>query len=168
MQMSFIRLCVGTNHTNQLGLRSELQEPAHQVCGPAKRCLICRAIVQGSCCGFSYVRMIPACAQGATGSLSPFEHAAPQFLRMVSPPVQLDVGSTARSRPSWLPDGSLLAAPGLDKDILLFERLSWKQVGELKGGHSGDVRLLAYSKNGEPTPVVNRAEETQGCVCACS
>ncbi len=59
------------------------------------------------------------------------------------------MAAAAVSRPDWHPDGgSLLAAPGTDKDIMLYERLSWSVAYELKGGHSANVHLVAFSKNG--------------------
>lgn len=72
---------------------------------------------------------------------------------MCPPPpgcVQVDIASAVRSRPCWHPDGSLLAAPGTDKNIVMYERLSWQldPSTELAGEHSGDVSIVAFSSNG--------------------
>jgi WD40 repeat protein len=56
----------------------------------------------------------------------------------------------SRNQAAWHPDGgSLLAAPGTDNDIVLYERMSWETAFSLSGQHSGEVSLLAFSKNGE-------------------
>ena len=56
----------------------------------------------------------------------------------------------SRNPAAWPPDGgSLLAAPGTDNDIVLYERMSWENAFSLSGQHSGEVSLLAFSKNGE-------------------
>lgn len=62
--------------------------------------------------------------------------------------VQTDIATDARCCPAWMPDGSLLAAPGTENDVVLYERLSWDVAYTLKGEHSAPVSLLAFSKNG--------------------
>ncbi|GAB4823682.1 hypothetical protein N2152v2_010728 [Parachlorella kessleri] len=62
---------------------------------------------------------------------------------------KVDVAAPAVSRPAWHPDGgALLAAPGTDNDIVIYERLSWSVVYELSGAHSLEVHLVTFSKNG--------------------
>jgi WD40 repeat protein len=64
--------------------------------------------------------------------------------------LQLDLSSNSRSQAAWHPDGgSLLAAPGTDNDIVLYERMSWELAFSLTGQHSAAISLLAFSKNGE-------------------
>ena len=60
-----------------------------------------------------------------------------------------NLASMQRNQAAWHPDGgSLLAAPGTDNDVVLYERMSWEAAFNLSGQHSGDVSLLAFSKNG--------------------
>ena len=55
----------------------------------------------------------------------------------------------ARSQLAWHPDGgSLLAAPGTDHDVVLYERMSWEAAFALAGQHTADVSALAFSRNG--------------------
>ena len=55
----------------------------------------------------------------------------------------------ARSQLAWHPDGgSLLAAPGTDHDVVLYERMSWEVAFALAGQHTADVSALAFSRNG--------------------
>jgi chromosome transmission fidelity protein 4 len=62
--------------------------------------------------------------------------------------VQVDTASAARSAPDWNPDGSLLAVPGCDNDVTLFERLSWEPVFSLAGQHSAPVNAVSFSPDG--------------------
>ena len=79
--------------------------------------------------------------QGLAWHLNPVPHPAP------SPPV--DPTSLARQGLAWHPDGgSLLAAPGTDNDVVLYERLSWEATGYLAGEHKDTVNTLAFSANG--------------------
>ncbi|KDD73079.1 hypothetical protein H632_c2559p0, partial [Helicosporidium sp. ATCC 50920] len=49
----------------------------------------------------------------------------------------------------WHPDGgSLLAAPGPEGEVALYERLSWQPAGLLSGAHSGRVGAIRFSPNG--------------------
>ena len=58
--------------------------------------------------------------------------------------------SARRSGTAWHPDGgSLLAVPGTDNDISMFERLSWSVAFSLKGPHSAPINLVAFSPNGK-------------------
>ncbi|KAI3431740.1 hypothetical protein D9Q98_004782 [Chlorella vulgaris] len=62
---------------------------------------------------------------------------------------KLDLASRCRNQVAWHPDGgSLLAAPGIENDIVLYERMSWAAAITLSGQHSGMVSLLAFSSNG--------------------
>lgn len=62
----------------------------------------------------------------------------------------MDVASARRNGIAWHPDGgSLLAVPGLDNDVSLFERLSWNVAFSLKGPHSAAVNMVSFSPNGE-------------------
>ena len=54
----------------------------------------------------------------------------------------------AYNRIAWHPRGAFLAVPGRNNDVTLFERKEWGVGGVLKGGHNGDVSLLAFSPNG--------------------
>ena len=75
----------------------------------------------------------------------------------------------AYNRVAWSPDGARLACPGRNNDCVLFSRQagqpeppaeaagdeaappapdSWTEAARLKGGHLGDVSLLAFSPNG--------------------
>ena len=64
--------------------------------------------------------------------------------------LQVDVSSARRSGAAWHPDGgSLLAVPGTDNDVSIFERLSWNVAFSLKGPHSAAVNLVCFSPNGE-------------------
>ena len=52
----------------------------------------------------------------------------------------MDVTSARRNGIAWHPDGgSLLAVPGLENDVSLFERLSWNVALTLKGPHSAAI-----------------------------
>lgn len=63
--------------------------------------------------------------------------------------LQVDVTSARRSGTAWHPDGgSLLAVPGTEHDICMFERLSWAVAFSLKGPHSDAVNLVSFSPNG--------------------
>lgn len=58
--------------------------------------------------------------------------------------------SARRNGIAWHPDGgSLLAVPGLENDVSLFERLSWSVALSLKGPHSAAVNLVSFSPNGK-------------------
>ncbi|KAL3149950.1 hypothetical protein ABBQ38_013311 [Trebouxia sp. C0009 RCD-2024] len=62
---------------------------------------------------------------------------------------KVDVTSARRNGIAWHPDGgSLLAVPGLENDVSLFERLSWNVALTLKGPHSAAVNLVSFSPNG--------------------
>lgn len=64
--------------------------------------------------------------------------------------LQVDVTSARRSGIAWHPDGgSLLAVPGVENDVSMFERLSWNVAFSLKGPHSAAVNLVSFSPNGE-------------------
>ena len=63
---------------------------------------------------------------------------------------QSDPTSAARGGVSWHPDGgTLLAVPGNDNDVVLYERLSWTPTGYLSGGHTAPVNLVVFCPNGE-------------------
>jgi len=60
------------------------------------------------------------------------------------------VTSARRSGTAWHPDGgSLLAVPGTDNDVSMFERLSWSVAFSLKGPHSAPINLVSFSPNGK-------------------
>lgn len=42
-----------------------------------------------------------------------------------------------------------LCAAGQGNDVLLLERYNWRSTAYLTGGHTGSVRLIAFSPNGE-------------------
>ena len=65
--------------------------------------------------------------------------------------------SSTRGPVAWHPDGaSLLAAAGVDNDIVLYERLSWSTAYSLTDGHTAAVTVIAFSPNGK-----------QGVACRC-
>lgn len=86
----------------------------------------------------------------------------------------MDVTSAARSAADWHPDGSLLAVPGTDNDVVCFERLSWDKAFTLGGEHSAPVNLVSFSPNGAPTasmhalgfPAESGQQSCTNCVCA--
>jgi WD40 repeat protein len=48
---------------------------------------------------------------------------------------------------AWHPDGAVLVAvPGVDNDVVLYERLSWDVASVLKGEHTAPVHLVAFSR----------------------
>jgi chromosome transmission fidelity protein 4 len=47
----------------------------------------------------------------------------------------LDVEDKEPFRMAWNPNGKFFAVPGRKGDILLIQKLSWKVLGNLKGGH---------------------------------
>jgi len=60
------------------------------------------------------------------------------------------VTSARRSGTAWHPDGgSLLAVPGTENDVCMFERLSWSVAFSLKGPHSAPINLVLFSPNGK-------------------
>ena len=61
---------------------------------------------------------------------------------------QVDTTSAARSLLAWHPDGSVLAAPGGDHDVTVYERLSWEPAFALAGGHSAPVNAVCFSADG--------------------
>ncbi len=71
-------------------------------------------------------------------------HANPSF----SCTVQVDTASAARSLLAWHPDGSLLAVPGCDNDVTVYERLSWEPTFSLAGQHSAPVNAVCFSPDG--------------------
>eukprot|EP00873_Tetraselmis_striata_P018043 jgi/Tetstr1/438307/TSEL_026874.t1 len=56
--------------------------------------------------------------------------------------------SSERARLAWHPDGSLLAVPGVENDVVLYERLSWQATGHLSNGHSKPINCVSISPNG--------------------
>ena len=75
-------------------------------------------------------------------------HASSQ--KEVLPLLQIDYTGPGRNGAAWHPDGgSLLALPGKDKNVVLYERLSWKVACSLDDEHTEDVNTLAFSPNGE-------------------
>ena len=65
------------------------------------------------------------------------------------PLLQIDYMGPGRNGAAWHPDGgSLLALPGNDKNVVLYERLSWKVACSLDDEHTEDVNTLAFSPNG--------------------
>lgn len=86
----------------------------------------------------------------------------------------MDVTSARRSGIAWHPDGgSLLAVPGVDNDVSMFERLSWNVAFSLKGPHSAEINLVSFSPNGEVhmTPATCLLEQKHhhfaDSLCAC-
>lgn len=71
----------------------------------------------------------------------------PDVRRRSAPKV--DRSGLARNGVAWHPDGGqLLAAPGLENDVALYERLSWDTTGYLTGLHTAPVNVIAFSPNG--------------------
>jgi chromosome transmission fidelity protein 4 len=67
----------------------------------------------------------------------------------VAPNVARDAEWHAYNRVAWAPDGSRLACPGRNNDVVLFSRDDdWAEAARLKEAHCGDVSLLAMSPNG--------------------
>ena len=56
--------------------------------------------------------------------------------------------SAARCGIAWAPDGSMLAVPGLDHDVVCYERLNWDAACFLRGEHTARVNHVAFSPNG--------------------
>ncbi len=79
---------------------------------------------------------------------APAPRSLPCAAREAGRRVQVDTASAARSAPAWNPDGSLLAVPGRDNDVTLFERLSWEPVFSLAGQHSAPVNAVSFSPDG--------------------
>lgn len=52
------------------------------------------------------------------------------------------------ARLAWHPDGSVLAAPGVDNDVVLYERLSWEITNHLSSVHTKPVTCISMSPNG--------------------
>ena len=66
------------------------------------------------------------------------------------PPLQIDYTGPSRNGAAWHPDGgTLLALPGKHKNVVLYERLSWKVACSLADEHTEDINTLAFSPNGE-------------------
>ncbi|GMH33150.1 hypothetical protein BSKO_00984 [Bryopsis sp. KO-2023] len=65
---------------------------------------------------------------------------------------KVETSDNIRIGVSWHPDGgTLLAVPGNDNDVVMLERLSWKEGttrSRLTGVHSQPVNLVAFSPNG--------------------
>lgn len=61
----------------------------------------------------------------------------------------MDHQSAARCGIAWHPDGTLLAVPGTEHDVVCYERDEWKPVSYLTGQHTARVNLVTYSPNGE-------------------
>eukprot|EP00798_Chlamydomonas_sp_ICE-L_P012075 gene12075-15186_t len=71
----------------------------------------------------------------------------PEFRKRALP--KGDYSSTIQNGLSWHPDGgSLVAAPGLENDVVLYERLSWTPTGWLSEGHTAPVNTVAFCPNG--------------------
>jgi hypothetical protein len=68
----------------------------------------------------------------------------------LNPPLllQVDLLSSDHVDVAWLLEGSLLAAPGTDSNVVLYESLSWEVSQHLS--HTASVSVLAASPNGEP------------------
>lgn len=60
----------------------------------------------------------------------------------------MDHQSAARCGIAWHPDGTLLAVPGTEHDVVCYDRDEWKPVSYLAGQHSARVNLVTYSPNG--------------------
>ncbi|KAK2080895.1 hypothetical protein QBZ16_000749 [Prototheca wickerhamii] len=101
----------------------------------------------------------------ADGSLSVHDlHTGKPVLQRRGTGPKLDVLGAALATPAWHPDGgSLLAVPGRDGEVSLFERLSWRLVEALPTGLGADLRALAYSPNG----VYLAASDADGGVAVC-
>jgi WD40 repeat protein len=56
----------------------------------------------------------------------------------------------ARNGASWHPDGSVIAIPGPDNNVVVFDALSWDDDVEayrLDDGHTDIVNLVSFSDN---------------------
>lgn len=63
--------------------------------------------------------------------------------------------SLQRSGIAWHPnDGAVLAVPGRNRDVVLYERLSWSPTAYLSGAHTKNVNLVVFSPNGKPATFV--------------
>ena len=75
---------------------------------------------------------------------------------------QVDPGLYGRSGIAWHPDGgSLLAAPGLQNEVNLYERLSWSPAYSLQGPHTQPVNATAFAPNGaaqSELPIVTQSD----------
>ena len=61
---------------------------------------------------------------------------------------QVDHQSAARCGIAWHPDGTLLAVPGTENDVVCYDRDEWKPISYMAGEHSARVNLITYSPNG--------------------
>eukprot|EP00891_Asterochloris_glomerata_P004478 jgi/Astpho2/4478/Aster-x1249 len=62
---------------------------------------------------------------------------------------KIDYTGPSRNGAAWHPDGgTLLALPGKHKNVVLYERLSWKVACSLDDEHTEDINTLAFSPNG--------------------
>ena len=63
----------------------------------------------------------------------------------------MDHQSAVRCGIAWHPDGTLLAVPGVEHDVVCYDRDDWKPVSYLTGHHTAYVNLVTYSPNGGPS-----------------
>ncbi|KAK9837086.1 hypothetical protein WJX81_001820 [Elliptochloris bilobata] len=84
----------------------------------------------------------------ADGSLQVWHVAGKAELRLPRAAPKVDAASAARSLLAWHPDGSLLAVPGCDNDVTVYERLSWEPAYSLAGPHSARVNAVCFSPDG--------------------
>ena len=61
---------------------------------------------------------------------------------------QVDHLSPARCGLAWSPDGSMVAVPGHEHDVVCYERLNWKPLLTLRGEHTARVNLIAFAPDG--------------------
>jgi len=61
---------------------------------------------------------------------------------------QVDHLSPARCGLAWSPDGSMVAVPGHEHDVVCYERLNWKPLLTLRGEHTARVNLVAFAPDG--------------------
>ena len=94
------------------------------MCKPGPQIAVCK-----QCRRVNY--KIPSPSKLATGCASQVDHLSP-----------------ARCGLAWSPDGSMVAVPGHEHDVVCYERLNWKPLLTLRGGHTARVNLVAFSPDG--------------------
>ncbi|TPX47127.1 hypothetical protein SeMB42_g03443 [Synchytrium endobioticum] len=78
--------------------------------------------------------------------IRPEEPKCLEILKDISSPGEFVKGFFCT--PSWHPNGSVFAIPGIDGDIEIIERDTWKRIFTLQKGHHTGVTCLAWSPNG--------------------
>ena len=76
------------------------------------------------------------------------------------PWLQVTGKGETRSMLAWHPDGTDLAVPGLEGEVVFYERHNWKVSCTLQGTHTAPVSVLAFSNNGSQPACACRLQAT--------